>query len=164
MVTTVALDEALEDDQSVFQACKPYLSIFEKYAAQLDLPPILLASIAMQESSCEANQMGDDGGAYGLMQITQDKCTDGISCTDPDYNVKTGAAYFKSVLDQYNGNVLLAMGSYNGWYTGLTVPKATAVKSSCCECQNNLNYLQQMLNGWMQGQDGNALGDFDMGC
>lgn len=34
--------------------------------------------------------MGDNNGAYGLMQITQDKCTSGIDCSDPDYNVKTG--------------------------------------------------------------------------
>ncbi|CAD6577799.1 MAG: hypothetical protein CYPHOPRED_000383 [Cyphobasidiales sp. Tagirdzhanova-0007] len=164
MVLAVSLDEALEDPNSPFIPCKPYLSLFDKYAQQFNLPPILLASIAMQESSCIASATGDDGGAFGLMQITQDKCTTGIDCTDPDYNIKTGAAYFQSVLTQNNGNILLACGQYNGWYQGLTVAKATAIKSQCCECQNNLNYLQQMLNGWLQNIDGTTLGTYDMGC
>lgn len=146
---------------------------FDKYAQEYDLPAILIASIAMQESTCNkdgewqsltedshlphANLVlmltpsitasGDNGGAHGLMQITSDKCTSGISCSDPDYNVKTGAKYLKDQLDTYNGNVLLAMGAYNGWYKGLTVAKATAIKDSCCECQNNINYHMQMLNG-----------------
>lgn len=164
MVLAVSLDEALEDPNSPFIPCKPYLSLFDKYAQQFNLPPILLASIAMQESSCIASATGDDGGAFGLMQITQDKCTTGIDCTDPDYNIKTGAAYFQSVLTQNNGNILLACGQYNGWYQGLTVAKATSIKSQCCECQNNLNYLQQMLNGWLQNIDGTTLGTYDMGC
>lgn len=37
-------------DNSVFSACKPYLSHFDKVGAQYNIPPILLASIAMQES------------------------------------------------------------------------------------------------------------------
>lgn len=163
-VSSMSLDTALQDPNSPFQACKPYLSIFDKYAQQTGLPSILIASIAMQESSCIASTMGDNGGAYGLMQITQDKCSSGVSCTDPDYNIKTGATYFKSRLEANNNNILLALGEYNGWYTGLTVAKATAIKSQCCECQNNLNYFQQMLNGWMQNVDGSTLGNWVMGC
>jgi len=164
MVQAVSLDETIEDDNSPFSACKPYVYLFDKYGAELGLPPILLASIAMQESSCNAGAMGDNGGAYGLMQITEDKCTSGINCSDPDYNIKTGAYYFKSRLDANNGNILLALGEYNGWYSGLTVSKATAIKDTCCQCQNNLNYHQQMLNGWFQGRDGSSLGDWVMGC
>lgn len=40
----------------------------------VSVPPIFLAAFAMQESSCKADVKGDNGGAWGLMQITQDKC------------------------------------------------------------------------------------------
>ena len=35
---------------SVYEACKPYVGLFEKYAEANGMPPILLAAIAMQES------------------------------------------------------------------------------------------------------------------
>jgi hypothetical protein len=47
---TLSLDAAVAMENSVFSACKPYLSHFDKIGAQYNLPPILLASIAMQES------------------------------------------------------------------------------------------------------------------
>jgi hypothetical protein len=37
------------------------------------VPAILLASFAMQESSCNPSSVGE-GGEQGLMQITKDKC------------------------------------------------------------------------------------------
>jgi hypothetical protein len=93
--------------------------------------------------------MGDNGGAYGLMQITQDKCGNAPNgdCKNPDYNIKTGTKYLKDRIDANNGNLLLGLGEYNGWYKDLTVAKATAIKGQCCECQNNINYHMQMLNG-----------------
>lgn len=107
----------------------------------------MIASIAMQESTCNKDASGDNGGAHGLMQITSDKCTSGISCSDPDYNVKTGTKYLRDRLDANNGNILMAMGEYNGWQKGLTIGSATAIKDTCCQCQNNINYHMQMLNG-----------------
>ncbi|GAA5968077.1 hypothetical protein JCM8115_000022 [Rhodotorula mucilaginosa] len=158
---TITLETALAMPNSVYEACKPYVGLFEKHAAANGMPPILLAAIAMQESSCKAETMGDAGGAYGLMQITEDKCggAPGGDCRDPDYNIKTGAAYLAQVLKEHNESLLLALGSYNGWYDGLTYAKATAARvTSCCECQNNLDYHQAMLNGWLQGLDGSQMG------
>ncbi|KDE07913.1 hypothetical protein MVLG_01823 [Microbotryum lychnidis-dioicae p1A1 Lamole] len=154
------MEEALAMPNSVFSACKPYVYLFEKYGSQLGLPPILLASIAMQESSCNAGTMGDHGGAWGLMQITSDKCGNAPNgnCADPDYNVGTGARYLKGLLDQQNGDVLVSLGMYNGWYRGLTYYGATKIRDSCFQCQNNGDYHQQLLNGWMQGIDGSQLG------
>lgn len=74
----------------VFAPCAPYFHLFEKYAAEFKIPAIFLASFAMQESTCNKDAMGRDG-SNGLMQITTDKCTAGIDCKDPDYNVKTGS-------------------------------------------------------------------------
>ncbi|GAA5844160.1 hypothetical protein JCM11251_002454 [Rhodosporidiobolus azoricus] len=178
---TVTLEEALALDSSVYSNCKPYVSLFEKYADKHGLPPILLAAFAMQESSCKADTLGDAGGAFGLMQITEgqslpnlalvpllippafraDKCGDAPdgNCSEAEYNIKIAAAYFAKTLDEQGGNLLLALGTYNGWYHGLTYNGATAAAGSdCCECQNNLDYHQQMLNGWLFGLDGSKLG------
>lgn len=56
------------------------------------------------------------------MQLTSDKCTSAPNgdCQDIDYNIKTGTQYFKSLLDDNNGDVLLSIGSYNGWFKGMT--------------------------------------------
>jgi hypothetical protein len=85
-----------------------------------------------------------------------------------DFNVRTGAKFFSDSLSGNNGNLLLTMGGYNGWFKGMTVvcafpprmmlPALTRTqgdatkmqKSSCCRCQQNLDYLQQWLNGWMR--------------
>ncbi|GAA5898289.1 hypothetical protein JCM5296_001334 [Sporobolomyces johnsonii] len=159
-IRTLDLSTALSMDNSVYTACKPYIGLFEKYGEKEGVPPILLAAFAMQESSCDASTMGDDGGAYGLMQITEDKCGDAPDgdCSNPEYNIKTAAAYFASTLSAHNSSLLLALGSYNGWYEGMTYDAAIAVRSTCCECQQNLDYMQQMLNGWLLGYDGSQFG------
>lgn len=158
----VSLEDAIAGN-SVWEPCKPYVYLFEKWGVELGIPPIMLASFAMQESTCNADCVGDSGGAFGLMQITEDKCDgrDATDCADPDFNVETGAKYFASQLSAYNDNVLTALGQYNGWYAGLTYAAATAAATgSCCECQNNLDYLHQFLNGWMLGKTGYELGSF----
>ncbi|KAI0743489.1 lysozyme-like protein [Daedaleopsis nitida] len=153
-IVATDLDDALKDPNSPFQACKSYISTFKKYADQHGIPPIIIASVAMQESSCDPSTVGG-GGEQGLMQITKDKCggAPGGNCRDPDFNIKTGTAYFASVLNDNGGSLLKTIGNYNGWSTGMTIASATAAKhSDCCLCQNNLDYLQQMMNGWFQNK------------
>ncbi|KAJ7805653.1 hypothetical protein B0H14DRAFT_2248440, partial [Mycena olivaceomarginata] len=106
--------------------------------------------------------------SQGLMQISQDKCAGapGGNCRDPDFNIRAAAEYFSDTLDGNNGDLLLSVGTYNGWYKGLTEVSSSAVgfciryndrqpasNSSCCRCQNNLDYLFQFMNGWMQNID-----------
>lgn len=37
-----------------------------------------------------------------------------------DFNIHTGAQFFSQTLESVNGDLLLAIGHYNGWYKGLT--------------------------------------------
>ncbi|GAA5872556.1 hypothetical protein JCM3774_006850 [Rhodotorula dairenensis] len=162
-IKTVSLEYALATNP-VWEPCKPFVPLFEKYGAQTGLPPILLAAFAMQESTCNPHVLGDSGGAFGLMQITEDKCggRDKDGCSEPDYNVRTGAEYFKKELDNAGGSFLEALARYNGWQPySMTYSSATAAAySDCCECQNNLDYLYQMTNGWMMGKTGSEFGHF----
>ncbi|KAI7943143.1 hypothetical protein MJO29_012987 [Puccinia striiformis f. sp. tritici] len=154
MITHISLDQ--EPAKSTFAPCQKFRPLFEKHGNAHGIPPIFLAAFAMQESSCRPDVIGDQGGAFGLMQITKDKCggAPGGNCADPDYNIEMGAKTFASGLSGANGNVLVALGGYNGWTPGLTKAKAMeAKKNGCCVCQQNLDYLHQFLNAWIQGVD-----------
>lgn len=154
MVKSISLDQ--EPAKTTFSPCLKFRYLFEKYGKSYGIPPIFLAAFAMQESNCRPDAVGDNGGAFGLMQITKDKCGDAPNgnCADPNYNVKMGAKTFDDGLKEANGNVLKALGGYNGWITGLTKSKALQAKDQgCCVCQQNLDYLHQFLNGWILGID-----------
>ena len=126
------------------------------------MPPVLLAAFAMQESACNPRALGS-GGTAGLLQLSpvsrasplpfstqpyhafygwdtkhlQDKCAD-ANCYDPATNINLGAQYLKSLLAN-DSNILLAVGSWNGWYKGMTYADATAARDSNCYSQQNLD-------------------------
>ncbi|THH21333.1 hypothetical protein EW146_g181 [Bondarzewia mesenterica] len=146
------LSSSVKDANSPFKACNDFVGLFEKYGAEFNVPAIMLASFAMQESSCNPQTVGG-AGEQGLMQLTKDKCgqAPGGNCKDPDYNIRTGAKYFTDTLNSNGGDVLTTIGQYNGWPPKMTFAEATAAAStSCCRCQNNLDYLHQFVNGWLQ--------------
>ncbi|KAK4055666.1 hypothetical protein OIV83_000212 [Microbotryomycetes sp. JL201] len=154
-----SLDEAVKMENSAFAPCAAYVDMFDRVGKEVGLPPIILASIAMQESTCRPDIRGG-AGEYGMFQITEDKCGGAPNgdCLDLHYNMKTGASYLKQTLDDNGGDLLKSLGAYNGWYVGLSYNKATSVRGSCWSCQQNLDYLQQMLNGWFLGYEGYQLG------
>ncbi|KAI0374055.1 hypothetical protein BV20DRAFT_936365 [Pilatotrama ljubarskyi] len=154
-IVAVDLAEAVKDPHSPFKACSKYIDTFTRYANEHNIPPILIASIAMQESSCNPDTVGG-AGEQGLMQITKDKCggAPGGNCKEPDFNIRTGTAYFAQTLKDNGGSLLLTIGGYNGWPKGMTIDSATsAAHHGCCPCQNNIDYLMQMLNGWLLNKD-----------
>lgn len=137
---------------SVFAPCAAHKWAFDQASDQTGLPAVLLMSFALQESTCNPGETGPNG-EIGMMQITPDKCRQS-NCYETGYNVLTGAKYFKGVLDgQCGGNALCAIGQYNGWSPGLTYARATN-KQWGCYAQNNLDYLNQLLNGFTQGKNG----------
>ena len=88
------------------------MSIFQSAANRYGLPDILLASIAMQESSCNKNSVGQ-GGEQGIMQISKDKCEGrGDGCRDPTFNINKGAEYLAGVIKANGGNIIKSMGEY----------------------------------------------------
>ncbi|KAH8993969.1 glycoside hydrolase family 23 protein [Lactarius akahatsu] len=131
------------------------IATFEKYGNIHGIPSILLASFAMQESSCNPSAVGG-AGEQGLMQITREKCkgAPGGNCQDIDFNIRTGAEFFATLLAVNNGDIFTTIGKYNGWHHGMTYSDATsAANTHCCSCQNNLDYVHQFVNGWLQGMD-----------
>lgn len=154
---TVDLDSAISQG-GPFTACSAFVWAFKQFGQQYGLPPILLASIALQESSCNPGTVGGNG-EQGLMQLTQDKCGNapGGNCQDVGYNVMTGAKYFSDQLAANGGDFFKTLGAYNGWEDGMTVDYATRMRYTACHAQNNLDYLHQTVNGWLQNKDAYSL-------
>lgn len=134
-----------------FGGCAKYKSAFDSASQSTGVPAVLLMSFAMQESTCNPSVKGKNG-EIGMMQLTPDKCAN-KNCWDATTNIRTAAEYFKSQLDAFGGNALQAIGIYNGWQKGLTYNRATSQQYGC-HAQNNLDYLNQLLNGWAQGKVG----------
>jgi len=73
---------------------------------------------------------------------------------DPAFNIEAGAKYMSDTLKSNGNNIVLTLGIYNGWFKGMTYEDATkAKKTGCCTCQNNLDYIFQLINGYYQGVD-----------
>jgi soluble lytic murein transglycosylase len=100
-----------------------YESAIRACAQRVGLPPHLVAGIIRQESAFDPRATSPVG-ARGLMQLMPNTARE-ISrkldipyapsgLYDPDTSVLLGAAYFKQLLDAFDGNVELALASYNG--------------------------------------------------
>lgn len=157
-VKTANINDAVK---GVFAPCRPFVQFFQDASAKYGVPAMLIASIAMQESSCQAGVTGGNG-EQGLMQITPEKCTGapGGNCKDPKFNIDTGARYLKGRIDAAGGNVLIGTGGYNGWERGMTIAYATRMRWTHCLAQNNLDYLTQLYNCWVMGKDGHSCGTY----
>jgi soluble lytic murein transglycosylase len=93
------------------------------YSAKYNVDEFLVYSIIREESRFQKNAISP-AGAIGLMQLIPSTGRTmanevGISGynTDmlniPRVNIELGIAYFKKVLEEFNGNIYLALASYN---------------------------------------------------
>ncbi|KAI1818238.1 glycoside hydrolase family 23 protein [Poronia punctata] len=143
--------------------CAQYDDAFKSSGEKYGIDPAILAFIAMQESSCNA----DAGGPTpGLMQCEPTNCPNGQgSCQYPvEDNTDCGAKVLADALEAAGGNAVRALGAYNGWFTaedwgasmndgnGLTVDYPCG-KGQEHGAPQNLDYLHETLNGWFQGKD-----------
>lgn len=139
--------------------CAKYDQYFQSSGSGYGVDPVILAVIAMQETSCNPDF---SGSTPSLMQVSCDYYPNG-TCTDSiEDNVNAGANYFVTHLDNFGGNVVQAFGSYNGWFTansslnnnkGLTENYPCSPEGQAHGVPQNLDYLHQMLNGWLMGLD-----------
>lgn len=101
-----------------------YSEYVYKYSNQYNIDPLLTLSIIRVESSFNPNAESRKG-AKGLMQIT-DKTGEWAAkqikienfnnnlLFDPEYNIRLGCWYLSNLIDQFNGNITLALAAYNG--------------------------------------------------
>jgi soluble lytic murein transglycosylase len=122
-------DESIEDGSTVPQELwqlafpRPYMETVVSNAEKLDLDPLLIWSIIRVESKYDPNARSV-AGASGLMQIipvTQDWISQqlGLDLAPgdifvPEVNIQLGAWYLRNLLDQFDGDLELALAAYNG--------------------------------------------------
>ena len=92
----------------------PYGELIDRVASRFEVDSFLLASIMEAESGFNPYAISPQG-ALGLMQVMPD--TAGIlsveDLLEPEVNIEIGARYFAYLLEQFDGNLALALASYN---------------------------------------------------
>lgn len=86
----------------------------QKAAARFELPKALIQAVIKAESNYQVRAVSP-AGARGLMQLMPATAKD-MGVTDPfdiDQNIHGGARYLRNMLDQFNGDLELALSAYN---------------------------------------------------
>jgi hypothetical protein len=127
MVYDVPLDMDLQ--HHIIQTCEDH-----------HIDPAVVVAMIWQESRCNADAVGDDGNALGLMQIWpywHSGRMERLGCDDlfdPYQNVIVGVDYLTEQLDRYDGDLAAAVTAYNrGHYAGEVSDYAESVLDMAAE-------------------------------
>ena len=135
---SVATDDAVDfnsawrsynDSQTHLQPAYrfPHATCFGAAALEYDLPLTLLLAVARGESDFEATARSR-ANAHGVMQILWPDTARHLGIYrlsqlyDPCTNIDAGARYLRELVDQYSGNLHLALAAYN--YGPRRIPEA----------------------------------------
>jgi len=96
------------------EARHAYDDLIDEAAATYKIDPRMIKAVMQAESAFNAMAVSPVG-AVGLMQLMPDVATElGVTDPmDPRQNIMAGSKYLKQLLDSHNGNVRLALASYN---------------------------------------------------
>lgn len=91
-----------------------YGDIIRQAAEKFNLPDKLISAVIKQESNFN-NQVVSRSGAQGLMQLMPGtaKFLGVKDSFDPVQNIMGGASYLRQMLNQFGGNIELALAAYN---------------------------------------------------
>ncbi|MBI5096323.1 MAG: lytic transglycosylase domain-containing protein [Nitrospirae bacterium] len=96
-----------------------YSEMVNRYADENDTDPLLLYALIREESWFNRSVVSS-AGAVGLMQLMPQTASavngshvDRDSLFDPDINLALGTRFFAGLLRQYDGNMIVALASYN---------------------------------------------------
>ena len=104
----------------------------------------LVWALVRQESTF-LPKANSKAGAKGLMQLMPSTAK-GLGVTDPMnpvQNVEGGVKYLKSMLDKYNGNIILALAAYNAG------PNAVDKYTGVPPYQETQEYVKNILSDYL---------------
>ena len=101
-----------------------YQDLITVYSRRHDLDPFLVAAIMRVESRYQPDAVSSKG-ARGLMQLMPDTGRWAAGCLgiegysddllfEPEVNIRIGAWYLRQLLNQFEGNLTVALAAYNG--------------------------------------------------
>lgn len=101
-------------DLSAIKTKFEFQKTINEAARENNLDPKLVNAIIEQESGFNPNAVSE-AGAVGLMQLMPDTARHlGVKDPlNPHENVRAGTKYLSSLLNRYQGNVVLALSAYN---------------------------------------------------
>ncbi len=83
-------------------------------AKRYKIDPALIRAIIMAESGYDPRAVSKKG-AQGLMQLmpTTANLLGVVDSFNPEHNIDAGAKYFKQIMNQFEGDVILSLAAYN---------------------------------------------------
>ena len=120
------------------------ISIINEVSNKYNVDPKLIEALVKQESGFNPNAKSK-AGALGLMQLMPSTAK-GLGVTDPmdvRQNIEGGVKYVKSMLDRFNGNVILALAAYNAG------PNAVKRYDGVPPYKETQNYVRSILANYL---------------
>ena len=110
----------------------------------LPYPSKLIKALVQQDSGYNPNAKSK-AGALGLMQLMP-ATAEGLGVKDPmdpQQNIEGGVKYVKSMLDRFNGNIILALAAYNAG------PNAVKKYDGVPPYKETQNYVRNILKNYL---------------
>lgn len=120
------------------------VGIINEVSNKYDIDPKLIEALVKQESGFNPNAKSK-AGALGLMQLMP-ATAKGLGVTDPmdvRQNIEGGVKYVKSMLDRFNGNIILALAAYNAG------PNAVKKYDGVPPYKETQNYVKSILANYL---------------